>query len=75
MSPDRAGKKPNGPFRVGEWLVQPELHRIAANGRTIQIEPRVMEVLVYLAECAGRVVSRKELHEAVWGETRKPLAA
>ena len=69
MSVEGASAKPDGSFRLGEWLVQPELNRIAGEERTLQIEPRVMEVLVYLAARAGRVVSRQELREAVWGST------
>ena len=33
------------------------------------VQPRVMEVLVYLAEHQGEVVSRRQLIEAVWGHT------
>ncbi len=69
MSPETSTAGSDGSFRLGQWLVQPELNRIVGEGRTLQIEPRVMEVLVHLAARAGRVVSRQELREAVWGTT------
>ncbi len=56
-------------FRIGKWLIEPELNRISEGCGEIQIEPRMMEVLTYLAARAGRVVSRKELHDAIWGDT------
>lgn len=54
------------PFRVGDWQVQPLRNEIAGpDGRT-KLEPRVMQVLVCLAERAGDVVSREQILEAVW---------
>jgi len=55
-----------GPFRVGDWLVDPELNRISTGDTLVQLEIRFMQVLVYLAERAGAVVPRKELFDAVW---------
>ncbi|MBN1827259.1 MAG: PD40 domain-containing protein [Candidatus Eisenbacteria bacterium] len=64
------GEETGGSFRVGGAWIQPDLNRIrAAEGETIQVEPRVMNLLVHLARNAGRVVSREELMGAVWGET------
>ena len=48
-------------FRVGEWLVQPSLNRVTRGDTTIQLELKVMDVLVCLAGRAGEVVSRREL--------------
>ena len=45
-------------FRLNEWLIQPQLNTIAANGNAVRIEPKVMEVLVHIAENAGQVVSK-----------------
>jgi DNA-binding winged helix-turn-helix (wHTH) protein len=55
-----------GEFRVGEWLVEPDLNRISCDDRTIQLEPKLMDVLVYLALNAGRVVSKIDITDAVW---------
>ena len=53
-------------FRVGEWQVEPDLNRISCDERTIQLEPKLMDVLVYLALNAGRVVSKIDITDAVW---------
>jgi pimeloyl-ACP methyl ester carboxylesterase len=41
-----------------------ELHR---GGRVVEVEPQVFEVLAHLAANSGRVVTKDELHDAVWG--------
>ena len=56
-------------FRVGEYLVEADLNRISGPDTDEQIEPRSMEVLVYLAEHAGEVVAKEQLIRAVWKDT------
>lgn len=56
------------PFRIGPWLVEPSLNRLSAPAETIQLEPRLMRVLECLALQPGRVVSRDEILERVWGD-------
>lgn len=58
-----------GDFRVGQWLVQPQLHLIAREGREIRVEPKAMQVLVCLAESAGEVVEKRALKKRVWEDT------
>ena len=53
-------------FRVGDWLVEPQLNSISANGNTIRVEPKIMQVLVCLAERANQVVSKERLIQSVW---------
>jgi len=57
------------PFQAGSWLVQPSLNRAEKDGREVQLQPRIMHVLVCLAARAGKVVSRDELLDTVWQET------
>jgi len=54
------------PFRFGEWLVEPSLNRLSRGDTTIQLELKVMDVLVCLAERAGEVVPRQEIVDRVW---------
>src|SRR5712692_7835796 len=56
-------------FRIGPWLVQPSLNVISQDGTTVHLEPKVMEVLVCLAQRAGEPVLREELIQAVWPRT------
>ncbi len=59
----------DGEFRVGAWLVQPTLNLISRNGAPIHLEPRVMQVLVCLAEHAGEPVSKERLLQTIWPGT------
>lgn len=60
-------KSENPPFKLGAWLVEPQLNRLQRpDGTTVQLEPKMMDVLVCLARQAGEVVSREQLIDAVW---------
>jgi DNA-binding winged helix-turn-helix (wHTH) protein/tetratricopeptide (TPR) repeat protein len=54
-------------FRIGECLIEPRQNRIVRGETEARLEPRVVDVLVCLAERAGEVVSRETLNEQVWG--------
>ncbi|MFZ5538723.1 MAG: winged helix-turn-helix domain-containing tetratricopeptide repeat protein [Pseudomonadota bacterium] len=56
----------DSPRRIGEWLVDPDANRLDRAGETVRVEPKVMEVLMALADRAGCVVGREELLQAVW---------
>jgi Tol biopolymer transport system component/DNA-binding winged helix-turn-helix (wHTH) protein len=56
-------------FRVGAWLVRPSLNTISKNGTDIQVEPKVMEVLVCLASRAGESMSKETIIKTVWPDT------
>ena len=56
-------------FQLGSWVVQPSQNAISCNGKTTRLEPKMVEVLVCLAEHAGGTVSKDELHQRVWGDT------
>jgi TolB-like protein/DNA-binding winged helix-turn-helix (wHTH) protein/Tfp pilus assembly protein PilF len=53
-------------FSVGGFIVEPSLLRVSRNGKEVRLEAKVMQVLVYLAENAGSVVTRTELEQQVW---------
>ena len=54
-------------FAVGDWHVQPACCRVSRGDRTIAVRPRVMELLVYLAQVPGQVVHKDTLLNDVWG--------
>lgn len=56
------------PFLIGDWSVEPTLNRLSRGGQSVQIEPRIMHVLVCLAVRPGKVVSRTALLEVVWSK-------
>ncbi len=56
-------------FRVGPVLVHPERLCIERDGEEIALEPRIMELLIALAEHAGSVVGVEQLLIEVWRGT------
>lgn len=57
------------PFGIAGWWVDPNACRLARGGDEVRIEPKVMQVLVYLADRPGQVISRHELEEVIWTNT------
>jgi TolB-like protein/DNA-binding winged helix-turn-helix (wHTH) protein/Tfp pilus assembly protein PilF len=58
-----------GDFRLGEWLIRPQLNTVQNGGRTVRLEHKFMQVLVCLAGRPGEVVSKDELIRIVWVDT------
>ncbi|HNP64149.1 MAG TPA: winged helix-turn-helix domain-containing protein [Woeseiaceae bacterium] len=54
-------------FTINQWQVLPLLGELRRNSETFHIEPKVMDVLVFLAERPGEVAEREAIIEAVWG--------
>lgn len=55
-------KKEGGPFQVDT-----EKRLARKNGEALELSQREFDMLCYFLECAGRVVTREELMEKVWG--------
>jgi DNA-binding winged helix-turn-helix (wHTH) protein len=56
-------------FRVGRWYVAPLSGTIATlQGKPRHLQPKVMDLLVCLAERAGEPMGRDELIHCIWGE-------
>jgi DNA-binding winged helix-turn-helix (wHTH) protein len=49
-----------------DWVVLPALNRLRGKGQEVHLEPKVMEVLVYLIEAEGKVVSKEEIIGSLW---------
>ncbi len=56
-------------FWLGEWRVQPALNRIECGEEARHLEPRAMDLLVFLADHAGEVIAKDQLIRAVWSES------
>lgn len=54
-------------FKLGDATVSPSRRKISGPGGTADLQPRIMQVLVALADEAGKVVSREALFERCWG--------
>src|SRR5437588_6129453 len=62
------GASMDGEFQIGEWVISPKLNSFQKNGQTVHLEPKVMQVLVCLAQ-ARDVVSKEKLMRTVWADT------
>jgi TolB-like protein/DNA-binding winged helix-turn-helix (wHTH) protein len=56
-------------FQIGAWRVEPGLNTVSNSGTTAHLEPKVMEVLVCLAEQPGEPVTKEQLLHTVWPDT------
>jgi DNA-binding winged helix-turn-helix (wHTH) protein len=55
-------------FRLDGCRVEPALNRVVKGRSVIQVEPKVMAVLLQLVARRGGVCSRRELMERVWAD-------
>jgi DNA-binding response OmpR family regulator len=66
----RAGVHGRRRFVVRGATVDADALRLEAEGGSVELTPRDVEILAYLAERADRVVAREELLHEVWGFQR-----
>ena len=57
------------PFWVADWYVDPAACRIKRAEEEVKLEPKVMTVLICLAQHAGEVVIREKLEQMAWQDT------
>lgn len=57
---------PASDFQLADWLVRPDQGTVTRGSETVRLEPRVMDVLAYLAQRPGRTVTKEELLDVVW---------
>ena len=51
---------------MADWQVNPASNLLIYNGIEKKIEPKLMELLVFLAQNSQQVVSRETLLDSVW---------
>ena len=66
QAPDDAASRFDQRYRFAGGWVDPSRNLLAIGDRREVLEPRRIEVLVYLISQAGRVVSKEELRREVW---------
>lgn len=59
---------PSRMIRIGELTIDPDGCRVMKSEKEIGLTAREFELLAYMAQNMGRVISREQLYEAVWGE-------
>ena len=55
-------------YRFGDFTLDLEAHRLDRAGRDVPLQPKVFETLRCLLERQGRLVTKRELHDRVWGD-------
>ena len=67
MRPEPApSAKPIGPFRLGDWEVQPRRNELVSGQETRHLEPKAMDLLVFMMSRAPEVVSKNAIIDSVW---------
>lgn len=59
----------------GGVLLNVDAREVIKNGSPVDVREKEIDVLIYLAKNRGRVVSPRELYEAVWGELSLPSSS
>ncbi|MFF2483961.1 response regulator transcription factor [Paenibacillus sp. NPDC058071] len=52
---------------AGDLLIYPEKYEVLLNGETVPLRPKEFEVLLYLVQRPGMVITRDDLMNVVWG--------
>ena len=58
-----------GRFTLDGWVVDPATGFMQRDEQSVHLVPKLMQVLVYLAQHPGQVVSRAELEAEIWKNT------
>jgi DNA-binding response OmpR family regulator len=61
-----AAEAAEAPLTVGELVVDRRGRQVTYGGRAVELSPKEFDLLAYLAERAGAVVSKRELLSEVW---------
>ena len=57
------------PFAFGDWQVDPSCGLLTgADGESVRLEPRLMDLLLLFAGSGGRVLGKDEITAATWGD-------
>ena len=55
-------------YRFGEYSVDDKRLELRRGSRTLEVQPKVLDLLIYLVRERERVVSRRELLDRLWGD-------
>jgi DNA-binding response OmpR family regulator len=55
---------------VGDLVINPRQRSASLSGQPLQLTRREFDVLAYLAQRVGQVISRRELMSEVWNQAR-----
>jgi DNA-binding response OmpR family regulator len=64
---DRPPADPDETLGTGRLAIRPHRHEVCLDGEPVELTAKELDLLVYLARQPGRVFSRQDLLDAVWG--------
>lgn len=64
----KSGEKDTGHFILnGDLVINTDSRQVTVRGEAVRLTPTEYQILLYLAERAGKVVTHRDLLQAVWG--------
>lgn len=57
----------NKDIKIGDLVIHPEAYSVSKRGENIELTHREFELLHYLAQHIGQVMTREHLLQTVWG--------
>jgi two-component system KDP operon response regulator KdpE len=65
-----AAQPPESPLiAIGDFRIDLQAHSVQVKNQEVRLTPKEFDVLAYLAQRAGKIVTHRALLAAVWGET------
>ena len=65
-----AGQPPESPvIAIGDYRIDLQAHSVQVKNQEVRLTPKEFDVLAYLAQRAGKIVTHRALLAAVWGDT------
>jgi len=53
-------------YQLGEFLLEPDEHRLTRGDQTVSLRPKAYDVLLFLVENHGHLVTKEDLFSNVW---------
>jgi TolB-like protein/class 3 adenylate cyclase len=53
-------------FFIADWHIDPSACQISRGDKSVKLEPKVMDLLVYMSQRPGEVLTRDDMEENVW---------
>lgn len=61
--------KTNSFYEYGSFRLEPAEHRLTRDGTPISLAPKAFELLVYLVQNSGRLLTKEEILHSVWPDS------
>ncbi len=57
----------SAPLEIGDFRVDSQKHRVEVRGQEVRLSPKEFDLLLYMAQRPGRVLTHRILLTAIWG--------